>query len=78
MGGNPHEAMPMAFSKEDAAQRQWIESGPHLMLFLKDPASLEGNTADFISGATCMMFTEIGYDLLIIPVEGYYKYQPQQ
>tara|TARA_B100001093_G_scaffold236392_1_gene226457 strand:- start:5999 stop:6205 length:207 start_codon:yes stop_codon:yes gene_type:complete len=68
----------MAFSKEDAAEGQWIESSPHLMLFPKDPALLEGNTTDFMSGAACIMFPGIDYDLLIIPVEGYYKYQPQQ
>lgn len=69
---------PMVFNKEDSAEGQWIESGPHLMLFPKDPASLEGNTTDFMSGAPYIMFKGTGYDHLMIPVEGYYKYQPQQ
>ena len=62
---------PMVFNKEDAAEGQWIESGPHLMLFPKYPASLEGNTTDFKSGAPYIMFKGTGYDLLMIPVEGY-------
>ena len=69
---------PMVFDKEDSTEGEWIESGPHLMLFPKDPSSLEGNTTDFMSGAPYIMFKGTGYDHLMIPVEGYYKYQPQQ
>ena len=68
----------LVFNKEDAAEGQWIESGPHLMLFPKDPASLEGNTTDFMSGAPCIMFKGTGYDHLMIPVENYFDYQPKQ
>ena len=68
----------LVLKKEDAAEGQWIESGPHLMLFPKDPASLEGNTTDFMSGAPYIMFKGTGYDHLMIPVEGYYNYQPRQ
>ena len=31
----------------DAAPGQWIESGPHLMLMPKDPATLDAFTDDF-------------------------------
>ena len=68
----------LVFNKEDAAEGQWIESGPHLMLFPKDPASLEGNTTDFMSGAPYIMFKGTGYDHLMIPVENYFDYQPKQ
>lgn len=67
----------LVFNKEDAAEGQWIESGAHLMLFPKDPASLEGQTTDFNSGAPYVMFKGTGYDHLMIPVEGYFKYQSQ-
>ena len=65
----------LVFNKEDAAEGQWIESGAHLMLFPKDPASLDGQTTDFNSGAPYVMFKGTGYDHLMIPVEGYYDYQ---
>jgi hypothetical protein len=64
--------------KETAAEGQWIVSGPHLMLMPKDPASLEGLTTDFNSGGPYIMFKGTGYDHVMIPVEGYYDYQPQQ
>lgn len=57
------------------ADEEWIESGAHLMLLPKDPASLEGQTTDFNSGAPYVMFKGTGYDHLMIPVEGYYDYQ---
>jgi len=68
----------LVLNKEDAAEGQWIESGPHLMLFPKDPATLEGNTTDFMTGAPYIMFKGTGYDHLMIPVENYFDYQPQQ
>ena len=65
----------MVMNKEDAAEGQWIESGPHLMLMPKDPSSLAGQTTDFMSGAPYVMFKGTGYDHLMIPVEGYFDYQ---
>ena len=69
---------PMVFNKEDSAEGQWIESGPHLMLMPKDPSSLKGMTTDFNSGGPYIMFEGTGFDHLMIPVEGYYDYQPQK
>ena len=66
------------FTKKEAAEGQWIESGSHLMLFPKDPASLEGQTTDFNTGAPYIMFAGTGYDHLMIPVQDYYKYQAQK
>ena len=68
----------LVFKKEDAAEGHWIESGPHLMLMPKDPSSLKGQTTDFNSGSPYIMFEGTGYDHIMIPVEGYYKYQSQQ
>ena len=65
----------LVFNKEDAVEGEWIESGAHLMLFPKDPASLDGQTTNFNSGAPYVMFKGTGYDHLMIPVEGYYDYQ---
>ena len=68
-GGNKENAIKM---------NHFIESGPHLMLMPKDPSSLKGNTTDFNSGAPYIMFEGTGYDHLMIPVEGYYKYQEKK
>ena len=65
-------------NKEDAAEGQWIESGAHIMLFPKDPSSLDGFTTDFNSGGPYVMFKGTGYDHLMIPVEGYYDYQAKK
>ena len=65
-------------NKEDSADGAWIESGPHLMLMPKDPSTLDGQTTDFNSGAPYVMFAGTDYAHLMIPVEGYYKYQPKQ
>jgi len=65
----------LVFNKEDAVEGEWIESGAHLMLFPKNPASLDGQTTDFNTGAPYVMFKGTGYDHLMIPVEGYYDYQ---
>ena len=66
------------FNKEDAAEGHWIESGPHIMLMPKDPSSLKGLTTDFNSGGPYIMFEGTGYDHVMIPLEGYYDYQPQK
>ena len=68
----------LVFNKVDAAEGHWIESGPHIMLMPKDPSSLKGLTTDFNSGGPYIMFEGTGYDHVMIPVEGYYKYQPQK
>ena len=68
----------LVFNKEDAAEGQWIESGPHIMLMPKDPSSLKGLTTDFNSGGPYIMFEGTGYDHVMIPLEGYYDYQPQK
>ena len=65
-------------TKETAAEGQWIVSGPHIMLMPKDPSSLSGLTTDFNSGGPYIMFEGTGYDHVMIPLEGYYKYQPQK
>ena len=64
-------------NKEDSAPGQWIESGPHLMLMPKDPSSLAKYPTDFTTGAPYVMFANTPYAHLMIPVAGYYKYQPE-
>ena len=54
---------------------QWIESGPHLMLLPKDPASLDGMSDDFNTGAPYVMFPGTPGAHVMIPTEGYYEYQ---
>ena len=68
----------LVLNKEDASEGNWIVSGPHLMLMPKDPSSLKGLTTDFNSGGPYIMFEGTGYDHVMIPIEGYYNYQPQK
>ena len=62
--------------RSESTPGQWIESGPHLMLMPKDPDSLKNFTTDFTKGEPYVMFPGTVYAHLMIPVEGYYDYQP--
>ena len=64
-------------NEEDSVPGQWIESGPHLMLMPKDPATLVDYPTDFTIGAPYVMFPGTPYAHLMIPVPGYYQYQPE-
>jgi hypothetical protein len=65
------------FDKKDSTPGKWIESGPHLMLMPKDPSSLDNFSTDFTAGAPYVMFAGTDYAHLMIPVSGYYDYQPE-
>ena len=64
-------------NEADAEPGQWIESGPHLMLMPKDPATLANYPTDFTTGGPYVMFPGTPYAHLMIPVPGYYQYQPE-
>ena len=69
-----------AFSEGDKAgtdPEDWIESGAHLMLMPKDPSSLDNTTTDFTTGSPYVMFKGTPYVHLMIPVSGYYDFQPE-
>ena len=63
--------------KENTDPKDWIYSGAHLMLMPKDPDSLGSQTTDFTTGAPYVMMKGTPYVHLMIPVEGYYDYQPE-
>ena len=67
--------VPGVLNKKDSTPGEWIESGPHLMLMPKDPKTIENFTTDFTKGEPYVMFPGTDYAHLMIPVEGYYKYQ---
>jgi hypothetical protein len=64
-------------NKEDSTPGQWIESGPHLMFIPKDIKSLDNWNTDFTTGEPYVMFPGTVYAHVMIPVEGYYKYQKE-
>ncbi len=68
--------VPGVLNENESTPEQWIESGPHLMLMPKDPESLKNFTTDFRKGEPYVMFSGTVYAHLMIPVEGYYEYQP--
>ena len=63
--------------KENTAPEDWIVSGAHLMLMPKDPNSFGSQTTDFNTGAPYVMMAGTPYVHLMIPVEGYYDFQPE-
>ena len=63
--------------KENTDPEDWIYSGSHLMLMPKDPSSLEGVSTDFTTGAPYVMMQGTPFVHLMIPLEGYYDYQPE-
>jgi len=62
-------------SEAEATPGQWIESGPHLMLMPKEPATLEKFGADFTTGEPYVMMPGSDYAHLMIPLVGYYDWQ---
>jgi hypothetical protein len=68
---------PGVLNQADAKPEHWIESGPHLMLMPKDPATLANFTTDFTTGAPYVMFANTPYAHLMIPLDGYYQHQPE-
>ena len=69
---------PMVMNKSDAVDpSQWIESGPHMMLMPKNLESLANFTDDFTRGEPYVMFPGSDYAHLMIPVESYYRHQPE-
>ena len=67
---------PMVLSEADATG-DWIESGPHLMLFPKDVATLASYPSDPYKGEPFVMFPGTPAAHLMIPVPSYYDYHPE-
>jgi hypothetical protein len=67
---------PAVHSQADSAPGKWIESGPHVMLMPKDPATLDAFTDDFHSGdaSPFVMFRGSPFAHLMIPAPGFYDY----
>ena len=67
---------PYTDGQKDAGHKHFIESGAHMMLMPKDPTSLDGQTTDYTTGAPYVMFKGTKFVHLMIPLDGYYDYQP--
>ena len=68
---------PYTDGQKDAGHKHYIESGAHMMLMPKDPSSLDGQTTDYTIGAPYVMFKGTKFVHLMIPLDGYYDYQPE-
>jgi len=68
---------PYTDGQKNAEHKHFIESGAHLMLMPKDPSSMDGQSTDYTTGAPYVMFKGTPYVHLMIPVNGYYDYQPE-
>jgi hypothetical protein len=68
---------PLVMASDDAADpANWVESGPHLMMFPKDPKDLDAFPTDFSTGAPFAMFQGNTFAHLMIPTPGYYADPP--
>lgn len=66
---------PKTMHKADAKDpANWVVSGPHLMMFPKDPASIDAFPTDFRVGEPYVMFKGHMFAHLMIPTPGYYDY----
>ena len=68
---------PGVLNKADSAPGQWIESGPHMMLMQMDSDSIKNMSSDFTTGAPYVMMPNTPVAHLMIPLPGYYIYQPE-
>ena len=68
---------PGVLNKADSAPGQWIESGPHMMLMPMDSDSIKNMSSDFTTGAPYVMMPNTPVAHLMIPLPGYYIYQPE-
>ena len=68
---------PYTDGQKNAGHKHFIESGAHMMLMPKDPTSLDGQTTDYTTGAPYVMFKGTKFVHLMIPLDGYYDYQPE-
>ncbi|MFL2726545.1 MAG: hypothetical protein ACJ0FV_00720 [Gammaproteobacteria bacterium] len=68
---------PYTDGQKNAGHKHFIESGAHMMLMPKDPKSLDGQSTDYTNGGPYVMFKGTPYVHLMIPLEGYYDYQPE-
>ena len=68
---------PGVLNEKDSAPGQWIESGPHMMLMPMDSDSIKNMSSDFTTGAPYVMMPNTPIAHLMIPLPGYYIYQPE-
>ena len=68
---------PGVLNKKDSTPGQWIESGPHMMLMPKDAKTIAHMSDDFTVGAPYVMMPNTPIAHVMIPLTGYYVYQPE-
>ena len=68
---------PYTDGQKNMGHKYFIESGAHLMLMPKDPSSMDGQSTDYTNGGPYVMFKGTPYVHMMIPVGGYYDYQPE-
>lgn len=56
------------FATEPAPGKEWIESGPHVMIVVPDPAALENLPTDPTSGGPYVMWKGTPYVHIMVPV----------
>lgn len=57
------------YAEEPTADNEWVETGPHIMLIVPDPARLEGIPTDPEEGGPYVMWPDTPFEHLMIFVE---------
>jgi hypothetical protein len=58
------------YAEGPTADNQWIQEGPHLMVIVPDPASLEGISTDPNNGGPYVMWKGTPYAHIMVPTTG--------
>jgi hypothetical protein len=58
------------YAEGPTADNEWVQTGPHLMLIVPDPAALEGMPTDPENGGPWVMWKDTPYAHVMIPVPG--------
>jgi hypothetical protein len=58
------------YAEGPTAENEWVQTGPHVMLIVPDPAALEGMPTDPENGGPWVMWKGTPYAHVMIPVPG--------
>jgi hypothetical protein len=68
--GDPGVSNIDPFATEATPDNEWVQTGPHVMIIVPDPALLEGIPTDPSSGGPYVMWRDTPFVHVMIPIEG--------
>jgi hypothetical protein len=68
--GDPGVSNIYPFATEADPDNEWVQTGPHVMIIVPDPALLEGIPTDPSGGGPYVMWRDTPFVHVMIPIEG--------